>query len=343
MIQQKSQRYLLPDLLKGIAVILMVQVHLTELFATPAFFDSWAGKVSLFLGGPAAAPVFMAVMGYFMAWKGVSSKALLVRGIKLIGLGILLNIGLNLHLLINYFGGAFSGIDPWTYIFGVDILFLAGLSMLVIAGIQKVAKKHWFLWALALLLAAGAGSFLPLYKGELQVIHYLQAYFWGEVYWSYFPLFPWLSYPLAGFLFYSISKSTNISQWSGITLVIIWLALLVGIAISFNYGFRISIDLPAYYHHHAIFVGWTTAFLAWWVLSWHFISISFSKNWISHYLQFCGRNVTTFYVIQWLLIGNIATALYRTQPPLQWFLWFVGILTLSSLLTWGYVRIRKTG
>ncbi|MBU2466561.1 MAG: DUF1624 domain-containing protein, partial [Bacteroidetes bacterium] len=87
MTSQKSQRLLLPDLLKGIAVVLMIQVHLTELFARPAFFDSVAGKVSLFLGGPAAAPVFMAVMGYFLAWKAVSSKNLFLRGIKLIGLG----------------------------------------------------------------------------------------------------------------------------------------------------------------------------------------------------------------------------------------------------------------
>jgi uncharacterized membrane protein len=343
MTSQKSQRLLLPDLLKGIAVVLMIQVHLTELFARPAFFDSVAGKVSLFLGGPAAAPVFMAVMGYFLAWKAVSSKSLFLRSIKLIGLGILLNIGLNFHLLINYFLGYYSNLDPLSYIFGVDILFLAGLSMLVMAGLQKVAGKHLLPWILALLIAAAAEPFLPLYEGKWPVIHYVQAFFWGKAYWSYFPLFPWLSYPLAGFLFYRLSKNIQISQWRTKTFLIIWLALFAGIALSFAYGFRISINLPAYYHHQLLFVGWTMAFLAWWVLSWHFISSSFTNNWFFRYLQFCGRNVTVFYVVQCLLIGNIATAIYRTQPPLPWLLWLVGILALSSLLTWGYVRIRKNG
>jgi len=342
MTTQKSQRHLLPDLLKGIAVILMVQVHLTELFATPAFFGSLAGKISLFLGGAAAAPVFMAMMGYFIARKGVSSRDLLLRGIKLIGLGILLNIGLNFHLLIKFFNGHFSGMDPWTYVFGVDILFLAGLSMGVIAGIQKLAAKHLLPWVLALLVAAGVGQFLPLYEGNLPAIHFLQAYFWGEAYWSYFPLFPWLSYPLAGFLFYNISKNIDISQWPVKTFGIIWLVLLAGIAISFNYGFRISIYLPAYYHHKLLFVGWTLAFIAWWTISWYFISTSFSKNWVFSYLQFCGRNVTAFYVVQWLLIGNIATALYRTQFPIQLLLWFAGLTALSSLLVWAYVRSRKS-
>ena len=342
MTTRKTQRHLLPDLLKGIAVILMVQVHLTELFATPAFFNSLAGKISLFLGGPAAAPVFMAMMGYFIAWKNVSSKALLLRGIKLIGLGILLNIGLNFHLLVKYFGGYLGEINPWTYVFGVDILFLAGLSMLVIASIQKLAAKHLLPWVLALLVAAGVEPFLPIYEGNLPAIHFLQAYFWGEAYWSYFPVFPWLSYPLAGFLFYSFSIKINISQWHSKTFGIIWLVLLAGIAISFNYGFRISIDLPVYYHHKLLFVGWTMAFIVWWTISWYFISTSFFKNWVFIYLQFCGKNVTAFYVVQWLLIGNIATAIYRTQFPMQWFLWFVGITALSSLLVWGYVRLRKS-
>jgi len=342
MTTRKSQRRLLPDLLKGIAVILMVQVHLTELFATPAFFDSQAGKISLFLGGPPAAPVFMAMMGYFIAWKGVSSKALLVRGIKLIGLGLLLNIGLNFHLLIKFLNGHFSGMDPWTYVFGVDILFLAGLSMGVIAGIQKLAAKRLLPWVLALLIAAGVGPFLPFYEGNLSVIHFLQAFFWGKAYWSFFPLFPWLIYPLAGFVFYHISEIINLSQWRSKTFGIIWLVLLVGLVLSFSFGFRISIYLPAYYHHKLPFVGWTLGYIACWTISWYFISISFSNNWVFRYLQFCGKNVTAFYVIQWLLIGNIATALYRTQFPIQWFLWFVGITALSSLLVWGYVRLKKS-
>jgi hypothetical protein len=48
-------------------VALMIQVHLMELFAQPAVLASWVGKVSLFLGGPPAAPVFMLIMGYYAA------------------------------------------------------------------------------------------------------------------------------------------------------------------------------------------------------------------------------------------------------------------------------------
>ena len=54
------------DLLKGMAVLAMIQVHLMELFARQEVYDSLTGKISLFLGGIPAAPVFMAVMGYFL-------------------------------------------------------------------------------------------------------------------------------------------------------------------------------------------------------------------------------------------------------------------------------------
>jgi len=37
------------DLLKGVAVILMVQVHIVELFAQQSIFDSFAGSIFFFL------------------------------------------------------------------------------------------------------------------------------------------------------------------------------------------------------------------------------------------------------------------------------------------------------
>ena len=60
------------DLLKGIAVILMIQVHIIELFANHTIFNSDYGKLLLFLGGPLVAPIFSILFGYFIA----SSKKL---------------------------------------------------------------------------------------------------------------------------------------------------------------------------------------------------------------------------------------------------------------------------
>ncbi len=131
------------DLLKGTAVVLMIQVHLMELFAQPGVLAGWAGRISLFLGGPPVAPVFLLVMGYFVATSRRSAGRLVWRGIKLIVLGALLNFGLNAHLLVKIRLGAIP-LDPWPYILGVDILFLAGASTVMLAMLRPVLRRPAF-------------------------------------------------------------------------------------------------------------------------------------------------------------------------------------------------------
>jgi hypothetical protein len=58
------------------------------------------------------------------------------------------------------------------------------------------------------------------------------------------------------------------------------------------------------------------------------------------YLRWVGRYVTNFYVFQWLLIGNIGTAIYKTQESQAILLWFVVITVASSVLVYVY-RIIK--
>ncbi len=75
-------------------------------------------------------------------WPG-AKKVLswnIYRGIKIFILGFLLNIGLNFSLLLKI---KFEGwqIDPLEYIFGVDIFYLAGLSI-IISFCIKVYKKR---------------------------------------------------------------------------------------------------------------------------------------------------------------------------------------------------------
>ena len=121
-------------------MVLMIQVHLMELFAQPAVLDSWAGRISLFLGGPPVAPVFLLVMGYYLAASQAEQRPPVVARIKLIGLGGLLNLGLNAHLLVKIGQGTIA-LDPRPYILGVDILFLAGASTMMLAVLRPVLRR----------------------------------------------------------------------------------------------------------------------------------------------------------------------------------------------------------
>lgn len=337
MVKTRPTRNRTADLLKGVAIVLMIQVHLTELFARQDIFDSLAGRISLFLGGPPAAPVFMAVMGYYVAISKKSARQMTIRGVKLILLGFALNIGLNFNLLIHIYTGILQ-IGAWEYIFGVDILFLAGLSIIILALMKKFfgLKPVPFIFTLAIVLFV---QFILQKVIRASTQNYFIAFFYGEgAWWSYFPLFPWLVYPVTGYLFFILQKSFQ-KEIRPFYYYIVGAATLVT-AIFFSYGLEVSADLPLYYHHGFIFYLYTLCFLIFWL----FFMNAFSRlpeNYLSRFMEWFGRNVTAAYVVQWLIIGNIATSLYKTQG--EWILafWFAFVMVFTSLCVWGWNGIKS--
>lgn len=196
----KMKRYPLPDVLKGFAVFLIVPVHILETFIDYPGRESLFGKILLVLGGPVGVPVFMMIMGYFIAKSKKTILQNIARGVKVFFLGLLLNIGLNANLLLKI---KFSGwqINPWEYIFGVDIFYLAGLSIIVLAILKKIEKGKALVAFVFAFLVIG----LTAQMNEFLMVtdrNYILPFIAGTYSWAYFPLFPWLAYPLLGFAFY---------------------------------------------------------------------------------------------------------------------------------------------
>jgi hypothetical protein len=316
----------------------MVQVHLMELFATNEIYASMLGKVSLFMGAVPAAPVFMVIMGYFAFGFRLTGKAVL-RGLKILLLGLALNISLNAHLLLKILSSTIQ-LNPFHYIFGADILFLAGFSMIVIAILKRFFAEKLVIWVVTGMLFAFGNSWLPVYTGQLNWVYYVQALGWGEVSWSYFPIFPWMVYPLLGVIFHLIEKKYKLILHSVVqshfTLIILFLFNIP----FFRYGFGIASDLPVYYHHPALFVLWVMLFMSFWTMLFykvHKIASGFKSD---TYLVWVGKNVTVFYIIQWLIIGNMATTVFRTQSWSELIAWFFAVVLTSSILVKGWIVLR---
>lgn len=131
-----SHREPFPDFLRRTALILMIQVHITGLLLIDIpdykLFIRW----SLFLGSILAAPIFLILMGYYLAKSSLTSKQEIVRAIKLFLLGLTLNILMNFSLLLKFINCEVQ-IDPFQYILGADILLFASLSILLIAFIKR--------------------------------------------------------------------------------------------------------------------------------------------------------------------------------------------------------------
>lgn len=328
------KRLTFPDTLKGVAVILMIQVHLMEVFVSYQVSESIAGQISLFMGGVPAAPVFMGLMGYFAALSGISATQMIVRGIRLFAGGILLNIALNFNLLIHILFYNWD-YNIWHSILGADILTLAGLSFILLGLIDIFSKRKYQVYILLSVLFAAASYFFEPYEFENHFLKYLFSFIIGGTSWSYFPLIPWFSYPLAGFGLKLLNDRYNL--YEKVNMKTTWLILLIFLLIlifTFNFGFENSTTLMNYYHHNLLFYAWTLMFMVLWSYIWFYFDNKFGNIKVFRFLQFSGRNVTKMYVIQWLIIGNIGTEIYKSINLTAYVGWFFVVMILTVLLTY---------
>ncbi len=330
-----AERNQTADLLKGFAVLFMIQVHITENFLLTRIYGEPFGKISLFLGGTPAAPVFMIVMGYFLSYKR-DLMYFIERGTVLFLGGILLNIGLNFYFLVLYFQNQIIGEDPLQYIFGVDILPFAGLSLIIIGLLKEVFRDRYFFYLIVGLMVAVISDYLPaLPESSGEWLLYILSFVYGCTEWSYFPLFPWLFYPLIGFSFRLISEKMTIKSQSAIIVI-----SLIVLAVFAQFSFEQVIVLDKYYRHGILLALWNLAFVIIWFFTLNKLESHFSKNLILVFLKWIGKNVTTIYVLQWLIIGNLAMIYYDSQNEFQFFIWLLFVLISSSLLTFYYDRIK---
>lgn len=335
------KRFPLPDLLKGFAVFLIVPVHILETFIDLPGRESLFGNILLMLGGPIAVPIFMMVMGYFIALSKKSTLQNVFRGVFIFILGILLNIGLNFHLLLKIYTEGWQ-FDPLQFVFGVDIFFLAGLSIIILALLKNIKKgQKWILLALILLISGGTSYLNDL----LQVTdrNYLLPFIAGKYAWSYFPLFPWLAYPLVGFLFQKSETQIRAQIESHKTSTIALLVSIFILVIIFSpFGFENTINLNEYYHHGFAYFLWALGVVIIWVVLFWLIVQKFAQSPIVLFIRWLGKNITVFYIIQWLIIGNIATAIYQTQDISRFAFWFAPIFLITAGLTWVIERLMSS-
>jgi uncharacterized membrane protein len=339
---KSGNRMALPDILKGIAVIRMILVHLIEVFATPEIYDDKTWHLLVFLAGPPGAALFMVIMGYFIARSSTDLKSNINRGFKLLLWGLLLNIGMNFHLLMKILSGAVS-LNPWPYVFGVDILFLAGFSMILIGVLKTLFRKQVYPFIVFVLLLASVGSFLPSYHGDLTFLKYVLSFFVGGQPWSYFPVLPWAAYPLAGYVFYQLNDKFQFSGFSKKGMQYVASSIFIILALTFTWGFRTASSLELYYNHSLLFFLWILLLILFWVIIIHLITMKHTNTKAVRYLRWVGRYVTNFYVFQWLLIGNIGTAIYKTQESPAVLIWFAVITVATSVLVYLYRIIKARG
>lgn len=331
------QRNETADLLKGLAILFMVQVHITEQLARTDVYQSILGQLSLFIGGPACAPVFMAVMGFFFPGKKRKTIYFIKRGALLFAGGILLNVARSANLLFHIFTGRID-IDPLPYIFGADILTFAGLGLIIFGLLRLVVREIAVGYLVLALLVAMISPWMEQFQPGTQPWSYLYAFIGGTASWSYFPVFPWMGYVLIGAGMRMVLNSRpHWIQWSD-HVGILWILVpaLLFLSLTFQFAFEVAGNLEGsggYYHHGIKFFIWNILFgMIWLLLIRHWYKKRSEAGYI-RLLCLMGRNVTFIYVIQWILIGNLATSWYRSLNLWQGLLAFFMVMGISMAVS----------
>jgi uncharacterized membrane protein len=198
----KKRRLDAVDWLRGLAVVLMIQTHLYDAWCSPAAKTTVEYGWTRFWGG-FPSRLFLLLVGVSMAIRYEHQMAAgtdrptmvrtaVKRGLEILGLAYLFR--LQEYLL----GGAYD----WHDLFRVDILNCIGASMMVAAFITapRRGRPQIAVTALAAVIFIALGPIVGPHHFPDFLPRPLTSYLGGERPMSWFPLFPWLAWPLIGVL-----------------------------------------------------------------------------------------------------------------------------------------------
>ena len=198
--QIKKRIYYL-DIARGFAIFGMFTQHCMIVHEVSAGEgESLLANLFVLLGTAPAAPVFMLIMGAFLMKSKASTRQNIWRGIKLLILGLILNFlrfTIPLLIAILLYGSdslhLAEGETLLTLSFSVDILQLAGLSLIFCTLIKRIAEQKNTIPFLILIVLLASPFLWGKFGGNP-----FSDLFWGDAKTVYFPFFPWIIYPLLG-------------------------------------------------------------------------------------------------------------------------------------------------
>ncbi len=286
------------DFARGLAVFFMIMQHTILMHEYDAGEgDGLLGNVFLLLGTAPAAPVFMLIMGVFIARAKGGALALLWRGVKLFALGYVLNLlrfTLPL-LLVQTSGVSLPPTESPGYLFWmVDILQLAGLSFIFAAPLKTLSGRRWVFPAIitAVLFVS------PLLWGSCPNFP-LFAPLWGTAPIIEFPFFPWVIYPLLGMWLSPVLFSLPEEPKQRRQILLTGVLLMTVGALSYEHL------VPGDYHRSGAGVHFAIiGFVCVWLVACNSVTQrvdcthTFFKT-----IFFWSRQVTGIYFIQWILFG----------------------------------------
>ena len=206
---KEKVRYISADLLRGLVIIIMIEVHVFNAFLLPELRQAgWFGILN-FING-LVAPSFLFVSGFaFQVSSGGKLDEMRKLGKafwkKMMRIFQIIIIGYALHLPFYSFSKIINKATPQQLqsFFAVDVLQCIGVGLLFLFLTRLLIKSdkvyHYFL--IASLIVVTLISAVLWEIDFNQYVHPLVGNYFNRLNGSLFPVFPWLNFLLAGGIF----------------------------------------------------------------------------------------------------------------------------------------------
>lgn len=310
------QRITALDYARGFTVLCIPMIHTVMVFSDPAVHTTIFGYALTFIAEGPGAQLFMTIMGIAFTFKNKhDTKAIFTRALFMLLAGYALNIFK--FIVPEVFFGLPKGVHRDLQLFPGqeiqqllstgDILHFAAIA-LIITHVAYRIKNYWFWSAIIALIIifiapilfdCGNNYFIQLFTGQPPRI--------------FFPILPWIVYPLIGL---TIGKLLQQYQQQAFRkLLLIGVALIcAGTAITINTN---QISVHGFYRTYPgetlIHIG----IVLMTIVFWNYIARKYAPTPFLQLLHYCSRHITSIYIIQWTLIC--------------WLLPFIGYQTLNTL------------
>lgn len=341
--QVKKGRFIPIDMLKTIAVFIMILTHVLIMYATEATILTDFTKWLLFIVEGIGAPAFVFCMGVSIVLSGKKPVPdILKRGIKLFITGYLLNLLKfypTIKVLQVFPEALFTETNRQNDTEGLisfllvgDILQFAALAYVICYFVMPYVRRFT---VLGILLCVGIFSIAPLLY-NYENTNYFLSFLYGTSFNVYFPLLPWIGFAFLGLSvgFWINNMTLKTEQYR----FFLSLAIIGGFLFSIgfqSFGYNIERYFATDYYHRTTGILILYSGELFLVLSaMYFISSELPAQ-VIRFFRFCSQNVTNIYIIQWVLIyWGWYFISYGSQTWNMLVLWFIVITGLTFSLTY---------
>ena len=339
-----TDRVLEIELMKAVAIIGMVMVHVLGSCILLDFTDPKIYPVAFFIGffgGFPSAGVFMAAMGWGAAFsKRATVNTLLNRVVSLFIAGIIINLFTQYlrAVLVPDVYGPIQNVFP--YILATDIYFFAALANLYFALMKKMESGKSQRLIVSVLLVVVCFCINIFVSAESvatgnEWIDTILGLFIRINDRSYFPFISWIFFPVVGygaasfFKKYGMRKTLIAAAISGAA------ASAIGLILRSALGMPLSVFKGAsggeYYHLHPAYAlsGYTIIVIEFIIVR---SILKASGNRLPDFILTMSKNVAHIYIVQWIIISILAAVLVRITN-----IWIAAAFGIAILIVSYYI------